>query len=141
MSKMKPMTARNRATAIVVAALGLLVFVCYSCSAKADSMLGKMSDPAFMGVKAKPAQPRSVTPPPVQSDEQWVITVIATVDGKVSAAATYGGATYPTEALCEAAVKADAQLNASAARAVSALSDDNPGTKVAVVIACAMKVN
>jgi hypothetical protein len=131
MSKMKPLTARNRATAIVVAALGLLVFVCYACSARGDTMLGKMSDPQFMGVTGAYAE----TP------ERWIVDVIATVNGKVSAAATYGGAVYTSEALCEKAVKADVQLNADAANAVTALSKDNPGAKIEVVIACAMKVN
>ena len=131
MSKMKPMTAQNRASTIVIGALGLLVFCLYACSAKADSMLGKMNEPSFMGVTANPP----VTP------ERWVIDVIAVINGEVAAAATYGDAEFSSEPRCEEAVKTDAQLNASAARALDVLGKNNPGAKIAIVVACAMKVN
>jgi len=131
-SKMKPMTARNRASAIVIALLGAVLFLAYACSAKADSMLGKLSDPQFMGVK----------PGDAPEPERWVIQVMGSVDGRfIGAGAQWGHAEYPSSKACADAVLATPELNDSAANAAQALKLLHPDKDVGTLIVCAMKVD
>lgn len=114
---------RILAFAIALAIVGMIFTVGY---ARADSFAER-----FTGM------PKADVSPAV---EQWSITLLLIIDGKIARSVPFNAEVYPTSDACRNAVNADTGLQERAQKAAK-LAGESYGPTAAIGIACAMQLD